>query len=54
MSKNQQPRVCENCKHWKEYGNEEEGYCRKLSEVTYGDDEACDRFSSAGGNGKKH
>lgn len=52
MFKNYQARTCSDCKHWKEYGSEEEGYCRKLSEVMYGDDEACSKFSSTSGSSK--
>ena len=59
MVKNQQPRICANCKHWKrhdvDYGDfpeDECGYCGNRNsdyygETMYGDDEACDEFSAS-------
>lgn len=55
MSKNQQHRICANCKHWKrhdvdygEYPEDECGFCPKCGTTTYGDDDAfeCVDFSA--------
>lgn len=54
MAKNQQPRICSNCKHWKRhdvdygaYPEDECGYCPKCNLTVYGDDDACDKFSAS-------
>ncbi len=60
MAKNQQPRICANCKHWKrhdvDYGNcpeDECGNCSKHGETMYGDDEACKDFSATNRSWKR-
>lgn len=62
MAKNQQPRICANCKHWKrhdvdygEFPEDECGSCGKSGETMYGDDEAfdCKDFSATNRSWKR-
>lgn len=64
MTKNQQRRICADCKNFKchnvadqEYMELESGTCKATDEVVYGDDEFaedCEFFKSGKRQAKKH